>query len=314
MRAVRDVADGVRLLELLPEGGARPYPLGSHLDLAVLIGDRPDVRSYSLVGEAPVDGAYRIAVKDVAASRGGSRYVRALAPGARVLASRPASHFELQFGRPEYLLVAGGIGVTPLLGMAQALARHGAAVRMVCAARTRGQFAFAAELHAALGARLEVLVSAEGRRLDVAAELRRLHPDGEAYLCGPARLRAGFQAAWRASGRPVERLRFETFGSGGQLAAEPFVVRVRDRGDREVVVPADRSLLDALSDAGVPVMADCRRGECGLCQVKVLEAESPLDHRDVFLGDEERRAGTTLLACVSRAAGGRVTVDTGYRG
>src|SRR3954447_22620745 len=113
IRAVRDVATGVRLVELEPDAGVAPYPLGSHLDIAVLIRELPDVRSYSLVGEAPAGGAYRIAVKGVRDSRGGSVYVRGLQPGARVMISQPKSHFEVQYGRPEYLLAAGGIGITP---------------------------------------------------------------------------------------------------------------------------------------------------------------------------------------------------------
>jgi ferredoxin-NADP reductase len=103
----------------------------------------PDVRSYSLVGDRPVDGAYRIAVKRLADSRGGSEHIHSLAPGAELSISEPRSHFELQYGRPEYLLVAGGIGVTPIVGMAHALARHGRPFRLLYAARSRAQMAFA---------------------------------------------------------------------------------------------------------------------------------------------------------------------------
>src|SRR5919205_3773918 len=120
VRAARDVASDVRMIEIEPAREAHPYPTGAHLDIAVIIDELPDIRSYSLVGERPVDGAYRIAVKDVPDSRGGSRFVRALEPGADVEISEPESHFELQYGRPEYLLIAGGVGITPLLGVAHA--------------------------------------------------------------------------------------------------------------------------------------------------------------------------------------------------
>jgi vanillate O-demethylase ferredoxin subunit len=313
VRGVSDVAADVRMVEIEPDAAAHPYPTGSHLDIAVEIDGLPDIRSYSLVGEAPVAGAYRIAVKEIPESRGGSLYVRALQPGARVEVSEPQSHFELQYGRPEYLLVAGGIGITPILGMARALDRHGRPFRLLYAARTRDQLAFVDELTKLLGDRLELFVSAEGRRLDLGAEIARLHPDGELYLCGPLRLRDAAQRAWRELSRRPDRLQFETFASGGRFPAERFVVRLHEQGGREIAVPENRTMLDALRDSGVEVMWDCLRGECGLCQVEVLDVDGELDHRDVFLSDEEQAEGRKLLACVSRAVGGAITIDTGFR-
>jgi ferredoxin-NADP reductase len=313
VRAARDVASDVRMIEIEPARGARPYATGSHLDIAVIIDELPDIRSYSLVGERPVDGAYRIAVKDVPDSRGGSKFVRALKPGATVEISEPESHFELQYGRPEYLLVAGGIGITPLVGMAHALVRHGRPVRLLYAGHTREQMPFVDELSDLLGERLELFVSAEGNRLDVAAEIDTLHPDGELYLCGPLRLRDHAQRIWRGKDRRPDRLQFETFASGGRFAPEEFVVRLHDQDDREIVVRQNRTVLDALKDGGVDMMWDCLRGECGLCAVRVLEVEGELDHRDVFLDEEQQREGETLITCVSRAVGGSVTIDTGYR-
>jgi ferredoxin-NADP reductase len=313
VRDARDVASDVRMIEIQPARGAGPYPTGAHLDIAVVIDELPDIRSYSLVGERPVDGAYRIAVKDVPDSRGGSRFVRALEPGAEVEVSEPESHFELQYGRPEYLLVAGGIGITPLIGMAHALERHGRPFRLLYAVRTRDQLAFVDELGGLLGDRLELFVSSEGGRLDVGAEIERLHPEGELYLCGPVRLRDAAVRAWRERDRRADRLQFETFASGGRFRPEEFVVRLADRDDRELVVRRNRTMLDALKDNGVDMMWDCLRGECGLCAVKVIAAEGELDHRDVFLDEEQQSSGETMLTCVSRAVGGAVTIDTGFR-
>jgi vanillate O-demethylase ferredoxin subunit len=157
-----------------------------------------------------------------------------------------------------------------------------------------------------------VFVSSEGERLDLGAEIDRLDPEGELYLCGPLRLRDAVQREWRERGRPPERLRFETFASGGRFAPEEFLVRVRDQG-REVTVRKNRTVLDALKDEGVDMIWDCVRGECGLCSVTVVEAEGELDHRDVFLSDEEKEEGGALVTCVSRAVGGPITIDTGFR-
>ncbi|MGA9635145.1 MAG: PDR/VanB family oxidoreductase [Solirubrobacterales bacterium] len=313
IRSVRDVASDVRMIEIEPSAGVRPYETGSHLDIAVEIDGLPDLRSYSLVGEGPVDGAYRIAVKEIPDSRGGSVWVRTLEPGVAVQVSEPASNFELQFGREEYLLIAGGIGITPMVGMAHALERHGRPFRLLYAAHTREQMPFLDELSELLGDRLELFVSAEGDRIDLGAEIERLHPDGELYLCGPLRLRDAARHAWSERDRRPDRLQFETFASGGAFAPEEFLCRVRDAG-REVTVKRTRTLLDALKDEGVDMMWDCLRGECGLCAAEVVEVEGELDHRDVFLSDDQKEEGKTIVTCVSRVVGGAITIDTGFRG
>ena len=310
--AVRDVATEVRLVEIEPAAGARPYPTGAHLDVALTVGGLPDVRSYSLVGAGPSNGRYSIAVKRLPDSRGGSAFVHTLQPGAELLVSEPQSHFEIQYGRPEYLLVAGGIGITPMVGMAHALSRHGRPFRLLYAGRTRAGMPFVDELRELLGDRLELFVSERGNRLDLPAEIDRLHPEGELYLCGPLRLMDVARRAWRERGRAMTRLRFETFASGGRFAAEPFDVRVHEYG-KIVHVPENQTMLAALRGACVDMMWDCLRGECGLCAVAVLEAEGELDHRDVFLSEEEQAAGRLLCTCVSRAVGGTITIDTGFR-
>ena len=313
VRAIEAVASGVKLLELVPADGARPYPVGSHLDIAVTVDGLPDVRSYSLVGRHPRNGAYRIAVKHLPDGRGGSGHLHALAAGAATKISQPRSQFELDYGRAEYLLVAGGIGITPMLGMVEALARHGRPFRLLYAGRSRDEMPFVPELADLLGERLELFVSVDGNRLRLREQIDRLADDGELYLCGPPRLREAAQDAWRAAGRPAQRLRYETFASAGRHGSEPFVVRLQDHAGREIVVPRGRSMLDALGDAGVELMWDCRRGECGLCRVAVLAADAELDHRDVYLGAQERAAGRDIITCVSRATGGTITIDTGFR-
>lgn len=300
------------MIEIEPAGEAFAYPTGAHLDIAVVIDELPDIRSYSLVGERPVDGAYRIAVKEIEDSRGGSKFVRALEPGAEVEVSEPQSNFELQYGRPEYLLVAGGIGITPIIGMAHALERYGKPFRLLYAARTRQQMPFVDELVELLGDRLELFVSSEGNRLDLAAEIEELGEDAELYLCGPLRLREAAKKAWSEKARNPDRLQFETFASGGRFAPEEFVVRVHDQ-DCEFKVRKNRTLLDALKDHGVDMMWDCLRGECGLCACQVLKVEGELDHRDVFLSEEQQRDGHTIISCVSRAVGGAIAIDTGFR-
>jgi ferredoxin-NADP reductase len=312
VRSVRAVARDVRLVEIEPAAGVSAYPLGSHLDLSLLIDGLPVTRSYSLVGAGAVASSYRIAVKLLPDSRGGSRWVHDLTPGQPVRISRPSSHFQLFHGRAQYLLIAGGIGITALVGMAETLARLDRPFRLLYAGADRDRMPFLDELAESCGNSLELFVSGEGHRLDVRAAIDALHPDGEAYVCGPLRLMDAARTAWTATGRPPARLRIETFGASGRYPTASFTVRVADAG-REVEVPATRTLLAALTEAGVDMMWDCLRGECGLCTVAVLHTDQPLDHRDVFLSEDERAAATTLCACVSRASSGTVTIDTGTR-
>lgn len=309
--ATQDYGADIRLFEIVPAGGVVAYEPGSHINIAVEIDGQVDVRSYSLVG-LPRRGVYRIAVKHVQPSRGGSAWLHNLLPGARLRITSPRNHFPLQHGAPRYLLIAGGIGITPLLGMAQALKQRGADMRLLYAVRQRRDLALAAEIEATLGERASYFVSEEGNRLDLRAALSDFPADGDIYFCGPARMLRELQDAMTALGRPRSNLRFETFGSGGLKPEESFWVRIPRLGV-EVTVPPGRSMLDALDAAGVEVMSECRRGECGLCAVDVMALEGEIDHRDVFLSDHQKRENNRICACVSRAVHGGLVIDTAWR-
>ena len=136
VRATGDLTSAIRLIEIEPSGGFVAASPGSHINVSVMIRGRPDVRSYSVVGPC-ADGVYRIAVKLLASTRGGSAYMWSLRPGGRIGLSAPANHFNLALGRPEYLLLAGGIGVTPIFTHALALAEANARFRLLYACRSR---------------------------------------------------------------------------------------------------------------------------------------------------------------------------------
>jgi len=311
VRATRDLTADIRLIEIEPSGGYSAASPGSHINVSVMIRGRPDVRSYSIVGPC-ADGVYRIAVKRLANTRGGSAYMWGLPPGARLALSAPANHFNLAVGRPDYLLLAGGIGVTPIFTHALALAEAGARFRLLYACRSRGDLALAKELAERLGERLELFLSEEGRRVDIAAEIAHLDPEGEFYVCGPIGMLEAAKRAWRESGRPVDRLRFETFGNSGVHPSVPFVVKIPRLG-KEIAVDANQTMLEALEDANVGMIFDCRRGECGLCALPILAADGIVDHRDVFFSDAEKAGNAKLCTCVSRVYGASITVDTGDR-
>lgn len=309
--AVRAVTPTVRLFEIVPEAGAPdPWEPGAHLTVEIPVAGRTETRSYSLVWE-PDGRAWRIAVKRAERSRGGSAHLWSLAPGDPIAVAPPRSIFRVDDVRGPVLLLAGGIGITPMTGMAASLVRRGADVRLVHAARTRDELAFAADFAALPGLRYETVVSAEGGRIDPAALFAPLPADAAVAVCGPMPLLDDARRAWREAGRHPAALRFETFGSSGHRPAQPFTVRIPGLA-REITVPETRTLLDALEDAGVEVISDCRRGECGLCALDVVAVDGAIDHRDVFFSDAERREGRKICACVSRAVG-TLTLDPLWR-
>jgi len=206
IRAQRDLSPSVREFEIRPERGVRAWSVGSHLDLRVLVDGREEKRSYSLVGlpDGPgADEVYRIAVRRADPGRGGSRWLWSLQTGDELLIGEPNNHFEVGWSAPHTLLVAGGIGITPILGMALQLAQRGAPLRMLYAARCADELIYRDTLQAALDDRLSLLCSDAGQRIDLDAEIAALPPGGQLALCGPLSLMDAARAAWLRSGRPI---------------------------------------------------------------------------------------------------------------
>lgn len=312
--ALRDLSPSVREITFdTPPEGPR-WTVGSHLRVQVRLADgRQTDRRYSMIGLPLPAASWRIAVKRVPASRGGSAFMWTLRAGDAVRLQAPANHFELPSMPRPTLLVAGGIGITPLMGMALALGhRSGADVRMAYAAHHAVDLVYDEELRVALGDRLATYIGERGFRMNLDALIGALPADGQLLACGPVRLLHALQQAWARAGRLPQRLRFETFGTSGESPSEPFWVELPRHGLR-FTVGRDQSLLDALESHGVACLADCLRGECGLCAVDVVRVDGRVDHRDVYMTPEEQRENKRLCACVSRVAGGGVVLDSAWR-
>ena len=162
--------------------------------------------------------------------------------------------------------------------------------------------AYLADLEAAHGDRLEVHVGDEGTSLDVVELVGTVHPEDELYMCGPIRLMDAVRRAWMEHDLSPAQLRFETFGNSGWFEPEPFTVRIPALAF-EVTVPPSATLLETLETAGVDAMFDCRKGECGLCEARVVGLEGEIDHRDVFYSERQRDAKSKICVCVSRVCG-----------
>ena len=325
--AVRDLSPTVRELEIRPlDGAPLSYPPGAHLQIQVMVhagvleqaqvqGGKLQTRFYSLTG-TPRPDAWRIAVKRIDDGRGGSKAMWRLAAGDRLMVSEPQNFFPLDLTAPGYLLVAGGIGITPLVGIAQRLAAHaraaGVPVRMLYGARSADELVFEAALRQAFEGTQDALQTFTGPApIDFATEIAALPNGAQLYTCGPVPMLEALKLAWSDAGRPIADLRFETFGSSGRLPTQPFRLKLPRHGI-DIMVPPDVTLLDALEQAGVPTISDCRRGECGLCAMDVLAVQGEIDHRDVFLSAHEKTAGQRICVCVSRVAG-EITLDSAWR-
>ncbi|MFC9503760.1 PDR/VanB family oxidoreductase [Streptomyces sp. NPDC057002] len=317
MTSTADTAIVVKRTELVPDivelvirpsRPVRSVPPGSHIDITVPLPGGPETRSYSLVDRGQDDGLLRIAVRLQRDGRGGSRWMHDLRPGSEIGFTGPVDGFPLSPGCLPSLLLAGGIGITPVVGLAHALSTRGADYRLVYAGRSRDRMAFVDDLEREHPGRVRVLEDRHGTFLDPDGVVASVPDGGVLYVCGPMGLLTAVRSAWERAARPPAGLRFETFGTSGSLPATPFRVEVPARGLR-FDVPAGTSLLDALEGAGVEMMYDCRRGECGLCRVAVLDAAGQVDHRDVFLSERQRAGGRTMCACVSRVSGASLTID-----
>jgi vanillate O-demethylase ferredoxin subunit len=309
-----EVAEGIVRLDLEPASPVSPRP-GEHIDVAVALPDgRPDTRSYSISGASADGSRIAISVSTPGVSRGGSEYMRSRHAGDALRITEPLQDFPLRIGASSYVLVAGGVGITAIRGMASVLKRLGADYTLHYIGSSRERMAYLDALTRAHGDRLVAHVTSEHGRMQVHDLLASTPADAELYMCGPIRLMEAIKREWDASDRDPTSLRFETFGNSGWFAPEPFEVSVPRLGVTVQVQPGE-SMLEALERGGVDMMYDCRRGECGLCEVYIGELDGEVDHRDVFYSERQKAPNAKMCCCVSRVASGesgkpaRVVVD-----
>ena len=300
----RRLTPGICEFTLEPADGAtvQPFEPGAHLGVETPSGA---MRQYSLVNDGRAPTRYVIALKREPESRGGSRsMVEDTAIGGTLRADAPANSFPLAEA-PGYLLIAGGIGIAPILAMANRLDEEGRPFRLIYCTRSAAESAYLEEMQARFGDRL-TMHHDEGDPdalydfWDDFAE----PTDIRVYCCGPKPLMEEVRAV---SGHwPEGRVQFEDFQPVEAVRPDdrPFEV-VLQRSGRTVAVPADLPILEALRAAGIAAPSSCESGVCGTCKTGLIAGEA--DHRDMVLQDEERAA--YIMLCVSRARSGALTLD-----
>ena len=308
VQSIEALTPRIRKLTLAAaQGGPLPaYEPGSHLELHVPAQEgRPALhRAYSLV-RPHAGSAYEIAVQLEPEGSGGSRWVHALKVGERVTANMPRNDFPLAAQASSSLLLAGGIGVTPIVCMARALQQRGAAFELHFAARAPELAAYADEVQA-LGGQCWFDGGDPAQGLPLARTIGQPAAGRHLYVCGPAGFIEAVRATARAQGWTDETIHFELFsGALAEAGDQSFSIELRTSGITLQVAPG-RSVLEAMEDAGLEPMFDCRRGDCGVCTVQILEGEA--DHRDVCLSERER-AGGSFCTCVSRAKTPSLVLD-----
>jgi tetrachlorobenzoquinone reductase len=303
-------AETINSYELVPPGGGAlvPFTAGSHIDLHLPNGM---IRNYSLVNDQDERYRYVVAVNKDAASRGGSSFVHEkLRAGDVVTISRPKNNFALQETAAHSVLIAGGIGITPLLSMIRRLETLSRSWELFYAARTRATAAFLDELNTLrpdIQANVHLNFDKEppAKMLDLTAIVRRAPQDSHLYCCGPTSMLEAFEAA--TIDRPADHVHVEYFKAMEKPAAEGgFEVKLA-RSNRTIAVPVGKTILDAVLDAGIAVNYACTEGVCGTCETRVIEGVP--DHRDLFLSREEHAAGRTMMICCSGSKSPTLVLD-----
>lgn len=297
-------ADGVTSVTLVDPAGADlpTWEPGAHLAVHLPNGM---VREYSLCSHPDDASQWTVAVLRTPDSRGGSRHIHdALPVGALIEVDGPRQAFGLEEAA-EHVLVAGGIGITPIISMARRLHDQGQPWRLIYLGRSRSTMAYLNEIAALPADRVLVHVGDEndGARIDLGEHLTA-DVDSVVYVCGPAPL---IDACTELAG---ERTRTERFRAPEPVAAAgedtSFDVVISSTGQRIAVDPAT-SVLDALLTEGIAVGSSCTEGICGTCEVGVIKGD--IDHRDYVLTDDEHRSGQTMLPCVSRCRSAELVLD-----
>ncbi|GAB7543221.1 PDR/VanB family oxidoreductase [Cupriavidus sp. 8B] len=304
-----DAASGIAVFELVaPHGGTLPaFTAGAHIDVRIGQGL---VRQYSLCNDPAETHRYQIGVLRDPASRGGSEAMHALAVGATLEVSEPKNHFPLAAGAAHSILLAGGIGVTPILAMAQRLAQTGASFELHYCTRTEAHTAFRERLaHDDLRDRTHFYFDEpQGHRADLPRLLAAPGAQTHLYVCGPAGFMDAVLRQAKEAGWPEANLHREYFAAPevpGAVAGA-FQVKVQSSG-LVIDVEPDQTVVQALSANGVEIQTSCEQGVCGTCLTRVLAGEP--DHRDAYLTDEERAANDQFLPCCSRARTGLLVLD-----
>ena len=308
VHTLRHEAEGIISVELRPWGDTvfAPFEAGSHIDLHLPNGL---VRSYSLLNAPGDQGRYVVGILRDRASRGGSRYVHEqLRVGTQLQISQPRNNFALDTRASHSVLVAGGIGITPIYCMFRQLLALGRSAELIYCARSRAEAALVDEI-SGLGAKVLYHFNDEkGGLPDLASYLAGRPADTHFYCCGPTPMLDAFEQTCERLGYPHAHIERFTAAevAASEDAQDSYSVELSKSG-KTVSVEPGLNLLDVLLAAGCDIEYSCREGVCGSCETRVLEGD--VDHRDGVLSKAERAANKSMMVCVSGCKSRRLVLD-----
>ncbi|HTG25241.1 MAG TPA: PDR/VanB family oxidoreductase [Reyranella sp.] len=295
LAAITCAAEQVNLYEFRPVSGTpvSRFTAGAHVDLHLPNGL---VRQYSIMNGEEEGDRYRLGVKREAAGRGGSRFMHdELRVGTVLEVGPPRNNFPLVETAAHSVLIAGGIGVTPIVAMIARLRSLGRSWELHYAVRRRSEAAFLDELRGRGGPVHLHVDEEQGGVLDLARLIGTAAEETHLYCCGPTPMLDAFTAA--ASSWPSARVHLEHFSAAQPPAVESGFVVELARSKLRVSIPPGQTILEVLRARGVAVQASCEQGICGSCETRVLAGEP--DHRDLLLSDEEKAANEVMMICCS---------------
>ena len=308
VHTLRYEAEGIISVELRPWGDTHfpRFEAGSHIDLHLPNGL---IRSYSLLNSPDQPGRYVVGILRDRKSRGGSEWIHShLRVGTQLAISAPRNNFPLDMSARHSVLLAGGIGVTPILCMYRQLLQQGKSVELIYCARSRREAAMIEEIEA-LGGKVRYHFDDEkGVPPDLLASLGGQPADTHFYCCGPGPMLDAFEASCAQLGYGhvhIERFAAVEVAPSAD-ALDSYEVELK-RSGKTLQVDAGMVLLDVLLEAGCDVDHSCREGVCGSCELKVLEGD--VDHRDGVLTKAERAANASMMVCVSGCKSRRLVLD-----
>lgn len=280
---------------------------GSHIIVVMQAQSRAHRNPYSLLGSPRCLDTYEIAVRRMEVSRGGSQYLHErVQVGSRLRIAHPVNLFGLDKIARKHLLIAGGVGITPMLAQLEDLRVGSIPYELHYAVRSPEHAAFAQRLSDLAGERLRMYYDSAGQRLDLEKLLSGQPLGTHVYVCGPAGLIDAVVATARSLGWPDSHVHWERFAA--PPVGDAFEVYLA-RSRVSVRIPSDRSLMESIEAMGVEVPYLCRGGVCGFCQTRVLELDGELVHNDHFLSDAEKARAASIMLCVSRAHCKRLVLD-----
>lgn len=280
-----------------------PFTAGAHVDIKLGNGL---VRSYSLLNPQSDRHRYVIAVQKDRQSRGGSKWIHQnLRAGEIITVGEPRNNFALNEDAEKSIFLAGGIGITPMLSMVSRLTELDRDWELVYCSRTRVTTPFLDTLEKTSRVRFNFDREPGGVMLDIAEMVKTAPAGSHLYCCGPIPMLEAFEAA--TADLPRERVHVEYFTAAEPPATEGGFTVVLAKSNREIEIPAGKTILTALSDNGLDLPHSCTEGVCGTCETRVLEGVP--DHRDRILTDSQRASNKTMMICCSGSKGTKLVLD-----